>query len=174
MLQLEEYEKIKGELSRKRLDGSKGGFHRLPKFMMSKKNKSYADREDYEYNMGYLFDYIAVKYFKVRECYVPKFMKARIMERLIVDNIDVSEFVNKIETIQRNEPFHAYLEMCEDLTLLYTIEGKSFIYTINIDFGACGIIENPINRTISSWENIKLHEILRRDDGDNFENYYEV
>lgn len=172
MLQLEEYEKIKGELSRKRLDGSRGSF--IPKFMMSKKDKSYADREDYEYNMGYLFDYIAVKYFMVNECYVPKFMKSRIMERLIVDRIDISEFINKIEKIRSKETFHTYLEMCEDLTLLYTIEGKSFIYTINIDFGACGIIENPIDKTISSWERIKLHEILRRDDGDNFENYYEV
>ena len=174
MLQLEEYEKIKGALSRERLDGSKGGFHRLPKFMMTKKEKEVVARENYEYNMGYLFDFIARKYFKVRECYVPKFTKARIMMRLIVDNIDIREFVYKIETIQRNEPIKAYLEMCEDLTLLYTIEGKSFIYTINIDFGACGVIENPINRTISSWERIKLHEILRRDDGDNFENYYEV
>ena len=174
MLQLAEFEKIKGELSRKRLDGSKGGFHRIPKFMMTKKQREIADREDYEYNMAYLFDFIAVRYFKVRECYVPKFMKARIMKRLIVDNIDVGDFVRKVEIIQRNEPFHAYLEECEDETLLYTIQGKSFIYTLNIDFGLCGVIDNPINGTVQSWEPIKLHEILRREDGDNFENYYEV
>lgn len=173
-LQLEEFEKIKGELSRCRLDDSLGVIRRIHKFFMNEEERWSADYDDYNYNMNYLFDQISLKFFKVRECNADELLKTAFMEYLINHNINIENYVRKIEIIQRNEPFHAYLEECMDGSLLYTIQGKSFIYTITVNIGSYYLDRHPITKKLIAYNPIKLHEILRRSDGDNFENYYEI
>ena len=117
-------------------------------------------RKYYIYNMEYFFDHLAMDYFKVKKMNnVPISIKLDYMEWLISHEDKFGPVCKRLEKLG---PFKAYLNGCEDGSLLYTIKGDGFINTLNIKY-------KPF---ISG--KIHIHDIMRKENGEHYEWNYEV